>query len=135
MLIFLCGFINIPAFGAAFRTAFVRATVGVRTMTTQSHRVLGVKENASREEIQAAFARLAKKLHPDQGGKKEDFIELLAAYKELMKNTSESNEQSRQEYKRQQEREEELKRQKEQWERERREQKEKERREHQEQQQ
>ena len=48
------------------------------------YEILGVKRNASQKEIQAAYRRRAKKLHPDlnPGNKKaeQDFKNLSAAY-------------------------------------------------------
>ncbi|HEY2533466.1 MAG TPA: DnaJ C-terminal domain-containing protein [Xanthobacteraceae bacterium] len=53
-------------------------------MATDPYNVLGVKKDASQEEIQKAYRRLAKKLHPDlnPGNKQaeEQFKEVSAAY-------------------------------------------------------
>ena len=45
--------------------------------------VLGLKENASRLEIKSAYRFLAKKYHPDTGGKKEKFLEIQLAWETL----------------------------------------------------
>ena len=53
-------------------------------MSADPYQVLGVKREASQEEIQKAYRKLAKKLHPDlnPGNKKaeENFKEVTAAY-------------------------------------------------------
>lgn len=46
------------------------------------HEVLGVAPTASRTEIEAAYKRLAKALHPDAGGTQEAFVQLQTAYQE-----------------------------------------------------
>ena len=45
--------------------------------------VLGVKRNASEDEIRAAFRKLAAKYHPDAGGDEEKFKEISEAYTTL----------------------------------------------------
>lgn len=42
--------------------------------------VLKVQQQASAEEIKAAYRKLANELHPDKGGKHEDFIRVQKAY-------------------------------------------------------
>jgi DnaJ-class molecular chaperone len=49
--------------------------------------ILGIKTSSSREEITAAFKKLAKIWHPDKNGNtresEEKFKEILEAYKQL----------------------------------------------------
>ncbi|MFC2647660.1 MAG: DnaJ C-terminal domain-containing protein [Coriobacteriaceae bacterium] len=45
--------------------------------------VLGVKQNATQDEIQKAFRKLAVKYHPDNGGDEQKFKELSEAYETL----------------------------------------------------
>jgi hypothetical protein len=47
------------------------------------YEVLGVSENASKREINAAYRRLAKKHHPDKGGDVETFQKVTDAYNVL----------------------------------------------------
>ena len=47
------------------------------------YKVLGVENSSSKEEIEEAFKKIAKKLHPDLGGDKDSFIQLLNAYRIL----------------------------------------------------
>ena len=47
------------------------------------YRILGVRRDATPEQIKAAYRARAKKLHPDHGGDKEKFQELLHAYQTL----------------------------------------------------
>jgi len=55
-----------------------------QALSADPYEVLGVKKDASQEDIQKAYRRLAKKLHPDlnPGNKKaeEQFKEVTAAY-------------------------------------------------------
>lgn len=44
------------------------------------YEVLGVKEDASTREINAAYRRLAKKYHPDKGGDPDKFQQVTEAY-------------------------------------------------------
>ena len=53
---------------------------------------LGVDENASDEDIKAAFRKLAAQHHPDKGGSQPKFQEINEAYDTL------KNKQKRQEY-------------------------------------
>lgn len=54
--------------------------------------VLGVKRDATQDEIKKAFRRLASKYHPDTGGDEKKFAEVSEAYTTL------SDEQKRKEY-------------------------------------
>ncbi len=54
--------------------------------------ILGVKRNASQDEIKAAFHKLAAKYHPDRGGDEAKFKEISEAYNTL------SDEKKRKEY-------------------------------------
>lgn len=51
----------------------------------KAHEVLGVDENATGEEVRAAFRRRAKELHPDRKGEagRAPFEEARQAYEEL----------------------------------------------------
>lgn len=50
---------------------------------TSPHRVLGLTENATDEEIKRAYKKLAMKHHPDKGGDEKRFKEITEAYREL----------------------------------------------------
>ena len=56
------------------------------------YEILGVKKDASADEIKKAFRRLARKHHPDAGGSEERFKELNEAYEVL------SDDQKRKQY-------------------------------------
>ena len=56
------------------------------------YKILGLKKDASDNEIKAAYRKLSKKYHPDHGGDKDKFNEICQAYKILI------NEQLRIEY-------------------------------------
>lgn len=54
-------------------------------MSDTPYKILGVKKTTDKEEIRAAFKRLAKKHHPDvAGGENETFNRIKAAYDLLM---------------------------------------------------
>ena len=56
---------------------------------TEASSIFGVAkdilESMSKRSIIRLFRRLAKKLHPDKGGKHEEFIKLADAYRELLR--------------------------------------------------
>ena len=52
-------------------------------MATSHYETLGVKKDASADEIKKAFRRLARKHHPDAGGSEERFKEVNEAYEVL----------------------------------------------------
>lgn len=61
-----------------------------RTMTlTEASSIFGVGkdilESMSRRGVIRLFRRMAQKLHPDKGGKHEEFVKLADAYRELLK--------------------------------------------------
>lgn len=66
----------------------VRASVGMSVSTAVDYgRVLGVRPNASKCEVKAAFRKLALRYHPDVCNGEEcsvDFIEVNRAYESLM---------------------------------------------------
>jgi len=47
--------------------------------------ILGVSRTCTREQLQAAYRRAAKKAHPDAGGTEQEFINVRAAYDEAMR--------------------------------------------------
>lgn len=47
------------------------------------YKILGVKQTATREEIDRAFKNKAKTAHPDAGGSTEDMIRVNAAYESI----------------------------------------------------
>lgn len=46
--------------------------------------ILGIKGDASREEVKLAYRKLAKKYHPDKGGDSKKFEEVTKAYENIM---------------------------------------------------
>ena len=62
------------------------------TATANYYDTLGVKKDASADDIKKAFRKLARKHHPDAGGDEEKFKEINEAYEVL------SNEEKRAEY-------------------------------------
>ncbi len=56
-----------------------------RMTLTEARATLGVKEGATRAEIQAAYSRLMKRVHPDQGGAPGLAAQLNAARDRLLK--------------------------------------------------
>jgi len=63
---------------------------GKRTMTLgEASSIFGVAkdilESMSRRGVVRLFRRMAQKLHPDKGGKHEEFVKLADAYRELLR--------------------------------------------------
>ena len=52
-------------------------------MTKNLYEKLGLKNNASQDEIKSSYRRLAKLHHPDAGGEKEKFIAIQYAWETL----------------------------------------------------
>ena len=52
-------------------------------MIKNFYKQLGLKNNATRTEIKAAYRLLAKKYHPDTGGDNEKFLALQLAWETL----------------------------------------------------
>ena len=52
-------------------------------MTKNFYEELGIKKNATKNEIQSAYRNLVKKHHPDAGGEKERFIAIQLAWETL----------------------------------------------------
>ena len=55
---------------------------------TKYHDLLGVRKDASKDEIKAAYKKLAREHHPDKGGKEEDFVKIGEAYEKLINGTA-----------------------------------------------
>src|SRR5664280_1299616 len=53
------------------------------TATANYYDTLGIKKDASADEVKKAFRRLARKHHPDAGGDEEKFKEINEAYEVL----------------------------------------------------
>lgn len=75
---------DFAGFGSAFnRSGRSQGTQGQPGKQKRPwHTVLGCRETATMPERQKAYRRLAMKLHPDRGGKTEDFQELESAKRE-----------------------------------------------------
>ena len=52
-------------------------------MVESNYQILGLKSNASRQEIRSAFRELALKHHSDRGGHDESFIKIKQAFEDL----------------------------------------------------
>ena len=52
-------------------------------MVKSNYEILGVSEDASRNEIRSAFRNLALKHHADRGGQDEEFIIIKQAFEDL----------------------------------------------------
>ncbi len=52
-------------------------------MAKSNYEILGIPENASRNEIRSAFRSLALKHHADRGGQDEEFIIIKQAFEDL----------------------------------------------------
>jgi curved DNA-binding protein CbpA len=50
---------------------------------TDPFRIVGVEPDATAEQVQSAFRRRSRELHPDAGGSAEEFQKLVEAYKLL----------------------------------------------------
>lgn len=57
---------------------------------TDYYHLLGVSQNASKEEIKIAYRKLAKEYHPDSGGSNKDFIRLKKAFDTLYNDVARS---------------------------------------------
>lgn len=66
------------------RTAVAAAPPSSRMSEAEARRILGVGPEASREEIQAAYARLMRMAHPDKGGTAGLAAQLNAARDRLL---------------------------------------------------
>lgn len=53
------------------------------TIPNKPHDVLGINQDASKEEIKRAYKRLARLHHPDKGGDAEVFDRITKAYKSM----------------------------------------------------
>lgn len=51
----------------------------------EKYNILGLVQSCTKDEIKAAFYRLAKIHHPDKGGDVKKFVEIKNAYEWLMK--------------------------------------------------
>lgn len=54
-------------------------------MSSINHKILGVSETATQEEIRKAYKRMAMIHHPDRGGDAAEFNRIRKAYKSLSK--------------------------------------------------
>jgi curved DNA-binding protein CbpA len=54
------------------------------------YNILGIKDNSEPSEIKKSFFSLSMKLHPDKGGKEEDFKKISKAY-EILRNPEQRN--------------------------------------------
>ena len=52
-------------------------------MVESNYQILGLKSNASRQEIRSAFRELALKHHSDRGVHDESFIKIKQAFEDL----------------------------------------------------
>lgn len=52
-------------------------------MDSDPYSILGVKQGATREDIDKAFRKKVWSAHPDHGGSNEQFIEVMAAYESI----------------------------------------------------
>ena len=62
-----------------------RPPATARMSAAEARRILGVEEGATPEEIQAAYARLMRRAHPDAGGTAGLAAQLTAARERLLK--------------------------------------------------
>lgn len=56
---------------------------------TKYHDILGLRKDATKDEIKAAYKKLAREHHPDKGGKEEDFVKIGEAYEKLTNGNAE----------------------------------------------
>ncbi|VAI93527.1 unnamed protein product [Triticum turgidum subsp. durum] len=86
MATFAAATVSLPGRVAGTRRCVVARASATMAVAGRTHyEVLGLGAGASREEIKAAYRRLARDVHPDTagGGGDEDFIRLHAAYATL----------------------------------------------------
>lgn len=70
---------------ASARKAELQPPSAARMGDAEARRILGVGAEASREEIQAAYGRLMRSVHPDKGGTEGLAAQLNAARDRLLK--------------------------------------------------
>jgi len=68
---------------AKFWAFFSRELHASEQATTQARQVLGVKADATADEIKARYRQLARETHPDAGGDAEQFARISSAYEVL----------------------------------------------------
>lgn len=67
------------------KNPFLEPYRDIASLRARAFQVLGLRPDASLDEIQAAFRKLARERHPDVGGEARDFTNIVNAYLILTK--------------------------------------------------